>query len=88
MGKLEKVLLRILEGKYDSNITFEDIRLLLLRLAFVERIRGSHHSFRKEGIGEKPNLQRDGSKAKAYQVKQIRKILLKYGLGGKLDGEI
>lgn len=37
-----------------------------------ERIRGSHHMFRKTGVEEKTNLQREGSKAKAYQVRQVR----------------
>lgn len=40
--------------------------------------------FRKEGIIEKINLQRDGSKAKAYQVRQVRNVILKYSLGGKM----
>lgn len=40
--------------------------------------------FRKEGIIEKINLQRDGGKAKAYQVRQVRNIILKYKLGGDL----
>jgi len=48
-------------------------------------MRGSHHVFRKQGVQELINLQRDGSKAKAYQVRQVRSILLKYGLGGKSD---
>ena len=47
------------------------------------RCRGSHHIFRKEGISEKINLQQDGNKAKPYQVKQVRKIILKYKLGGR-----
>jgi hypothetical protein len=28
------------------------------------------------------NLQREGSKAKAYQVRQVRQVLLRYGLEG------
>jgi hypothetical protein len=28
--------------------------------------------FRKTGVEEKTNLQREGSKAKAYQVRQVR----------------
>lgn len=68
MGKHEKLFEQILSGKSDANIRFEDLRQLLLNLGFEERIKGSHHSFRKEGIEEKPNLQRDGNKAKAYQV--------------------
>jgi len=39
--------------------------------------------FRKSGIEEKINLQRDGGKAKVYQVRQVRYILLKYKLGGE-----
>ena len=34
-------------------------------------------------IVEKINLQREGNKAKPYQVKQVRTIILKYKLGGK-----
>jgi hypothetical protein len=54
----------------------------LLRLGFDERIRGSHHVFRKQGIEEQPNLQSDGAKAKPYQVRQVRNIIVKYKLGG------
>lgn len=80
MSKLDKIRQKILDGKSDANINFEDLRNLLLNLGFVERIKGSHHSYRKEEIIEKPNLQRDGSKAKSYQVRQIREILKKYDL--------
>lgn len=39
--------------------------------------------FRKAGVEEKINLQREGNKAKVYQVRQVRGILIKYELGGK-----
>jgi len=84
MGKYEKLLVRILRGASDTDIGLDDLRQLLLRLGFVERTRGSHHIFRREGIEEKINLQRDDSKAKAYQVRQVRAVILKYQLGGKL----
>jgi len=45
------------------------------------RIKGSHHIFSQENIEEIINLQPDGSKAKAYQVKQIRELMVKYQLG-------
>jgi len=54
-------------------------------LGFDERIRGSHHIFSREGVEEILNLQSKGSKAKAYQVKQVRSVILKYRLGGKND---
>jgi predicted RNA binding protein YcfA (HicA-like mRNA interferase family) len=56
---------------------------MLLRLGFVERTRGSHHVFRKEGIEEKINMQHAGNKAKPYQVRQVRDVLLKYHLAGE-----
>jgi len=34
-----------------------------------------------EDIAEKPNIQKSGNKAKPYQVKQVRNIILKYKLG-------
>jgi hypothetical protein len=50
--------------------------------------RGSHHIFRKRSIEEKINLQRDGDKAKVYQVRQVRSILLKHKMGGGNNGKV
>ena len=36
--------------------------------------------FRKQGVTERINLQREGSHAKPYQVRQIRRVILKYEL--------
>jgi len=47
MGKYGKLLFQILRATSDTNIGFDDLRQLLLRLGFEERIRGSHHSFGK-----------------------------------------
>ncbi|MDL1968981.1 MAG: type II toxin-antitoxin system HicA family toxin, partial [Deltaproteobacteria bacterium] len=35
------------------------------------------------GVEEILNLQPKGSKAKSYQVKQLRKVILKHKLGGR-----
>lgn len=83
MGPSEKVLARILRGASDANIPFDDLRQLLRHLCFDERTRGSHHVFRKSGVEELINLQREGGKAKAYQVRQVRAVLLKYRLTGE-----
>ena len=56
-----------------------------LRLGFGERVRGSHHIFWKEGVEEILNLQPKGGKAKPYQVKQVRHVILKYKLGGSAN---
>jgi len=58
---------------------------LLKHFGFEERIKGSHHIFRKAGIEEKINLQKDGNKAKPYQVKQVRNILITYKLEVKIN---
>ncbi len=81
MGKFEKLLLQIVRGASDANISFDDLCQLLRRFGFEERTRGSHHIFRKQGIEEKLNLQREGSKAKVYQVRQVRAVILKHKLG-------
>ena len=83
MGKYDKLLLQILRGTSDANMAFDDLCQLLRRLVFEENIRGSHHNFRKEGVAEKINLQRDGAKAKAYQVKQVRVVIVDNSLGGE-----
>ena len=85
MSKYEKLLFQILIGTSDKNIAFKDLCHLLKRLGFDERIRGSHHIFRKDGIIEKINLQEDSNKAKAYQVRQVRNIITRYNLGGGLN---
>jgi hypothetical protein len=82
MAKYEKLLMKILSGTSDANIYFEDLCNLLKKLDFEERVRGSHHIFRKEGILEKINLQEDSNKAKPYQIRQVRDIIVKYKLGG------
>ena len=73
---------RILSGRSDANIHFDDLREFLLRLGFIERVRGSHHIFRKDGVRERINLQRDGGHAKPYQVRQVRHVILRHRLEG------
>lgn len=81
MGKYSKLRQKILAGGADGNIEFSALCQLLTRLGFDERIKGDHHIFTRGGVDEIINLQPKGSKAKAYQVKQVRGILVKYRLG-------
>ena len=85
MSKHEKLLVQILRGTSDANVPFEGLRSLLGWLGFDEHIRGSHHIFNRTGIEEILNLQPKGTQAKAYQVKQVRQVILKYRLGGQTD---
>ncbi len=78
MRRYAQLRQRILDGRSDANIRFDDLRALLTRLGFTERTRGSHHIFRMEGVAERLNLQRDGSHTKPYQVRQV---ILKHQLG-------
>ena len=80
MAKPDKTIELILLGRSDANIDFEELRRVLLGLGFAERTKGSHHIFSKTGVDELINLQRDGNKAKPYQVRQVRNIILQYQL--------
>jgi predicted RNA binding protein YcfA (HicA-like mRNA interferase family) len=81
MGRYAKLLERILSGRSDANVRFSELVQLLSHLGFAERIRGDHHIFTHNDIEEIVNLQPKGSMAKAYQVRQVRNVILKYKLG-------
>ena len=85
MSQLDKIINKILSGMHDQNIVFNELCNVLEHLGFSVRIKGSHHIYYKAEVEEIVNIQPNGSKAKPYQVKQVRNILLKYKLGGK-DG--
>jgi len=80
MGKFEKLYQHILLNRGDSNVSFGSLCKLLENLGFDCRIRGDHHIFWMDGVEEILNLQPIKAKAKAYQVKQVRKVILKYKL--------
>lgn len=80
MDSYKKLLLKILSGTSDANISFIDICKLLKKFGFDERIKGDHHIFTKDNVIEILNLQPDNTKAKPYQVKQVRNLVLRYGL--------
>jgi hypothetical protein len=82
-----KTLARVLRGSADANIGFEDLCALLRHLGFAERIRGSHHIYTRDGVAEILNLQPKGGKAKAYQVKQVRGVIVSYRLAGEPEEE-
>ncbi len=86
MGRHDKLLAQLLGGRADANVGFEAMCGLLRHLGFEERTRGSHHVFRRSGVEELINLQRDSDKAKVYQVRQVRAVLVRYGLT-TIEGE-
>ncbi|MBQ7713791.1 MAG: type II toxin-antitoxin system HicA family toxin [Oscillospiraceae bacterium] len=84
MSQYQKSLLSILSGTQDSNIPFADLQLVLDRMGFQCRIKGDHFIYTMDGVEEIVNLQPRGGKAKPYQVKQIRQIVLNHQLGGAI----
>ncbi len=80
MATLEKLFYSIISGTQDRNIKFSELQKILDVLGFQCRIKGDHFIYWRDGIDEIINIQPEGNKAKPYQVKQVRSIILKYGL--------
>lgn len=78
MATLEKLILSIMSGVQDKNIKFSDLQKILDIMGFQCRVKGDHFIYWKKGVDEIINIPPDGNKAKPYQVKQIRNIILKY----------
>ncbi len=85
MSQQDKLLEKILSGTSDTDIPFAQLWQLLYRLGFDERIRGDHRIFIKADVEEILNLQHKRGKAKSYQIKQLRAVILKYKLGSQND---
>ncbi len=83
MDRHQRLRQAIFGGRADANIRFADLRALLFHLGFSERVRGGHHLYHKAGIPEIINIQSRGGQAKPYQVRQVRNLILKYGLEGE-----
>ncbi len=75
------ISVRILSGRSDASIAFGELCNLLNWLGFQEHVRGGHHLFRRDGVPEMINLQREGNKAKSYQVRQVRTVIVNNQLG-------
>ena len=83
MTRNRQTLFQVLRGTSDANVRFGDLRRLLDTLGFDERIKGGHHIFTREGVEEIINIQPRGSKAKPYQVRQVRQLITRYKLSGQ-----
>jgi len=79
------ILNKVITGLSDQNIRFKSLRKLMYALNFQERIKGDHHIFTRSDVVEIINIQPlSNGKAKAYQVKQVRNIILKYRLNKEI----
>lgn len=78
----KKIREKIMNRQY-QNIGYDDACRFVQSLGFqFERQHGtSHRQYRHSKNGEKLNIQRDKSgDAKPYQMRQVRDIIIKYGL--------
>jgi predicted RNA binding protein YcfA (HicA-like mRNA interferase family) len=71
----------LLDTTRDDGHRFQDVVHFLQATGWVLRQKGSHHIFGRAGVPVLLNLQpeKDG-KAKAYQIRQLRKALLQFNL--------
>ena len=70
----------VMSGIRDANIRFDDLRKMIIGLGFRERVKGDHYVYKRDDIPERIVLQPLRGKAKPYQVKQVRNLVIKYGL--------
>ena len=75
MSSRDKLIQKILAG--NTNVSFDDVRSLLLWLGFAEKVKGSHYGFRKEGMAN--IILKRRSQLLLYQVELIREVLKKHG---------
>ncbi len=72
-AKTEAALLDVAK---DYGHRFADVVSYLVATGWQERVKGSHHIFTKAGFPYLINLQTEkNGKAKAYQVRQVRKAI-------------
>ena len=70
MASIDRLIEELSESR--KNVRFAYLVRICQEYFGCERIRGSHHIFKTPWSGDpRINLQRDGSKAKPYQVDQV-----------------
>jgi hypothetical protein len=82
-----RTLEKVLSGTGDANVRFRDLTHLLERLGFDSRIDGSHHIFWRDDLESIMNLQPKRGKAKPYQVRQVRNLILDHALDLQLEDD-
>ena len=81
VSKHKNTFERVVSGKANANIDFQDLCHLLTRLHFNERTKGSHHIFTKSEIPDIVNVQaKSDGKAKPYQVRQVATLIARFNL--------
>lgn len=76
MAKADKIFEKLMGGQNDANFSFDDLCTLLTKLGYTARTSKGSHIIFQHSLGGFLNLQPSGgSKAKSYQVQQVRREL-------------
>ena len=76
----KKVYQAVMSGTSDYNIKFNDFYNLMIALGFEPKHQKGSHIKLVHPNGAIMEVQRDGAKAKGYQIKQLRQIIQKGGI--------
>jgi predicted RNA binding protein YcfA (HicA-like mRNA interferase family) len=64
-----------------KQLSFAEFQRLIEAFGYrLDRIKGSHHTYRHPGIGQRMQIQPNGKEAKDYQVEQFLAIVRQRGL--------
>ena len=79
MASDKKTLESVVGGR--GTIAFRDLEHLLLRLGFrLDRTSGSHRIYLHPKVSRPLSIQPMGKDAKRYQVRQLRDMIIEFGL--------
>jgi predicted RNA binding protein YcfA (HicA-like mRNA interferase family) len=77
----QKTKAAILDPNKDYGHRFADVVNFLQASGWVLRAKGGHHILKRPGLAVLINLQPESNrKAKAYQIRQLRRVLVQFGL--------
>ena len=80
MPNIKTIYNDVISRNRDNNIRFSDMQRLLDYFGFDLRVKGDHFIYTRSDVREIINVQPNGNKAKAYQIKQLREIIKEYDL--------
>lgn len=80
MSKAEKIFEKLMSGKSDANISYDDVCNLLTRLGYASRQQRTSHQVFSRGDSYLNLQPGSAGKAKKYQVRQIREELQRINL--------
>jgi hypothetical protein len=75
MSKGEKTFEKVMSGRSDENISYDELCSILTKLGFDHRQQGTSHRIYQLGAAFANVQEGSAGKAKGYQVRQIRRHL-------------